>query len=190
MHYAWRSVQKNPSVETNLDITSGCMRHRLASSTGRDPNWTDLNSSPRSRTTSLGPLSLTISWLWYNSNWPDATIFFPNGAFIGAVENWNCKLWNLTSQHDVDQVGRLKLIEDAILPPLNHGPPMNEGCQGRGHLAHQKLQHEKTWCPSNIFFCGDCRNYRPIRWVWKAKVFWGSKSAFNSSPWVYLVLRC
>ena len=35
---------------------------------------------------------------------------------------------------------------------------------------------------SNIFFRGDCRNYRPIRWVGKAKVFWGPKGAFPSRP--------
>ena len=35
---------------------------------------------------------------------------------------------------------------------------------------------------SNNFFCGHCRNYRPIRRVGKAKVFWGLRSFSFKAP--------
>ena len=35
---------------------------------------------------------------------------------------------------------------------------------------------------SNNFFCGHCRNYRPIRRVGKAKVFWGLRKLFLQGP--------
>ena len=50
-----------------------------------------------------------------------------------------------------------------------------------------KKRHDSL---SNLFFHGDCRNYRPIMWVGKKKVFWGRRVLFLQGPKCVSILRC
>ena len=74
--------------------------------------------------------------------------------------------------------GWLKQIQGAILLLLNHGPPTNEGSQGGGHLAHQKLQHEKTrFLFEHLLPRSELSELQTPGglWVGKGKVFWGRR---------------
>ena len=70
-----------------------------------------------------------------------------------------------------------------------------------GHQRSKVARAEAIWptrssstkrhdCLSNIFLRGNCRNYRPIRWVGKAKVFWGRRVLFLQGPKSISILWC